>query len=290
MAKKEVAKVKAGGVPVAFDYGDDAGAGFEGTTAKDLSIPFLSILQPLSPQVQEQNPKDAESGQIFNTVTRELTDGDEGVLFLPCHKEGPIWVEWVPRKKGGGFVGLHDPESDAVKQGSPIMNDEGKPTRKLRHGENELIETFYAYGLLLDPEDGVTTMGFAVVSFTSTKIKAYRDWITAMYTYRVSTPGGKKVNPPLFANRSRLKTFKRTTDAGTWYNFQIEPFNETWAQGALNPGVEAERNLMVDAKDFLEMVQSGMARAAFDTENAAASEGGGEDGGGSTVDGKPVPF
>lgn len=273
---KEVAKVEKGGAVTVPDYGEHAGSGFEGTKGSDLSVPFLSILQSNSPQVENKDPEGAESGMLFNTVTRELIKGDEGIVFLPCHKEGPIWVEWVPRTKGGGFVGMHEPESDAVKGGTEIMHPEtGKPTRKLRHGENELIETFYVYGLLLDKE-GKEPTGFAVVSFTSTKIKPYRDWITAMYTLK-----GK---PPIFANRALIKTAKQQNDAGTFYNFRIDPLGQTWAASLIDPNAEAV--LLEEAISFRDMVMSGMARAAFETQEATVGDSGDAGDGG---DGK-APF
>lgn len=274
--KQDVEKVEAQLPATGFDYGQDAGAGFEGTKGSDLSVPFLGILQPLSPQVEGNDPEGAASGMLFNTVTRELLDGEKGVIVLPCHKEGPIWVEWVPRTKGGGFVGLHDPESEAVKNGEQILNqDTGKPTRRLRHGENELIETYYIYGLLLD-EEGLATQGFAVISFTSTKIKPYRDWVTAMYTL--------KGRPPMFANRARLRTVKQKNDSGTFYNFRVDPFEKTWAASLINPATQPA--LLTEAKEFRDMVISGMARAAFETAQSTTGEGEGE---GSGKEGEP-PF
>lgn len=272
--KKNEVATTGGGVPATYDYGDDAGSGFEGTSGSDLSVPFLGILQSNSPQVEDQDPTGAASGMLFNTVTRELIDGETGVCFLPCFKEGPVWVEWIPRINGGGFVGMHDPESDAVKNGEQIMHPEtGKPTRKLRHGENELVETFYIYGLILD-ETGAETMGFAVISFTSTKIKPYRDWITAMYTLK-----GK---PPIFANRAFVRTTKQKNDAGTFYNFRIDPLADTWRDSLINPAEQG--HLLTEAKEFAEMVKSGMARAAFETENSA-------DGAGNpSADGEDPPF
>lgn len=273
--KQEVAKKEAAAVePAGFDYGEAAGKGFEDTTAADLSVPFLSILQANSPQVADENPKGAKQGQLFNTVTKELIEGDAGIVFMPCHKEGPVWVEWVPRTAGGGFVGLHAPESpevEAAKQAEPILNDQGKPTRKLRHGDNELIETYYVYGLVLDAE-GTNVLGFAVISFTSTKIKPYRDWITSMYMIK-----GK---PPIFANRARISTNREKNEYGTFFNFQIEPLRETWTSSLVNP-VE-ERELLQEGMDFAEMVVSGMARAAYESQDAAG-------GGGDDSDGK-VPF
>jgi len=264
MTKNVPAVCKPGGALVISDYGADAGVGFEGTTSADLSVPFLGILQSNSPQVENDDPKGSKSSMLFNTVTRELVDGAEGQIFLPCHKE-TAFVEWVPRAKGGGFVGLHDPNGDVVK--AAIEANDGNRIGNLTVGDNELSETHYMYGLFLET-DGLTSSGFGVISFTSTKIKSFRGWITAMYTLK-----GK---PPLFANRARIRTVKQTNEHGTFYNFRIDPFAATWRESLIYPKTQSE--LLVEARDFRKMVTSGMARASFETERAAtgATEGAAE--------------
>ncbi len=267
----ELAETTSPGVPATgFDYGDDAGAGFEGTTGKDLSVPFLSILQANSPMVENNDPEGSKSGMLYNTVTRELFAGDVGVAFLPCHKE-QAFVEWRPREQGGGIVGLHDPNGQIVKDA--IEANDGEVFGKLKHGENDLVDTYYVYGLFLDPK-GEETIAFAVMSFNSTKIKPYRDWITSMYTLK-----GK---PPMFANRAVIKTVKQKNEHGTFYNFRIDPLKETWKKSLIDP-VEL-KGLLEEARDFREMVVSGMARAAFDTQNATA------DGPSGTGDSEAAPF
>ena len=263
----------------ALSYGDDAGSGFEGTTAKDMSIPFLNILQANSPQVQEEDPPGSKSGMLFNTVTREIYTGSEGVIFLPCYKDGPVWVEWIPRDMGGGFVGIHQPEDSIVLQAEPIPHPKtGKPTRRLQAGDNELIETFHAYGLTLeelksDDTGDTTTMttGFAVINFTSTKIKPYRDFITAMMWLR-----GK---PPIFANRARITTAIEKRDGQSYFNFRINPWRRTWMESLINPKTEAD--MLTEAKTLRKMVTDGVARAAYETtaEDSGGSESGAPEGG-----------
>ncbi len=285
----EIAVQEAAGLPAtSYDYGDDSGAGFEGTKSSDLSVPFLAILQSNSPQVVDKDPAGCESGNLFNTVTKQVWQGEgptaEGVIFIPVHKE-QVYVEWVPRLAGGGMVGMHDPNGDVVKKA--IEDNDGKSFGKLHcpdsrpdakaGAENDLVETFYVYGLFLD-EDGVSTTGFGVVSFTSTKIKPYRDWITAMYTLK-----GK---PPMFANRAVLRTVKQKNDSGTFFNFRIDPYGQTWSKGLINPAQNDA--LLNEARDFREMVVSGMAKADFASQHAASGSGGdpAADGG----DGEDAPF
>lgn len=243
-----------------FDYGEMSGAGFEGTQTKDLSIPFISILQSNSPQVEENNPPDCKPGQLINTVTNEIVAGDVGVGFIPVHIDH-MFSEWKPRDAGGGLVQQHAPDSEIVKANT--KEGERVQGKIILPNKNELIETFYVYGLTLDA-DGKETAGFAVVSFSSTKIKPFRDWRTSMYTI--------KGRPPLFANRARLKTKKQENDKGRFFNFDIVPFIGTnWKDSLINPVTEGQ--LLVEAKDFREAILSGVAKAAFETQNATGTEG-----------------
>ncbi len=253
--KKEVAvKDDKTELAVANAYGDDAGSGFETTDTSELSIPFLGILQSNSPQVEDEDPSGAKSGMFFNTVTRELMSGTDGFIFLPVHKDRQ-YVEWVPREKGGGFVGMFAPDADEVKQA--IANNNNNRYGKLAHKDNDLIETYYVYGLILN-EEGTETAGFGVVSFTSTKIKPCRDWFTSMYTL--------KGRPPLFANRAKITSVKQKNDKGTFYNFRIDPFNDTWLTSLISPVDQSA--LLDEARDFRTMIMDGMATANYDSEKS----------------------
>lgn len=269
MAKGTQVVKKDAALPSVPDYGQDAGTGFEGTKGSDLSIPFLAILQSNSPQVEEGTVEGAKPGMLFNTVTGELIDGAEGFVFLPVHKEH-AYVEWVPRTKGGGFVALHDPDDQLIRD-AKAASDQTFGRIPLDNG-NELTETHYVYGLILDA-DGGSTVSFGVISFTSTKIKPYRDWFTSMYTL--------KGRPPLFANRARIKTTKQKNEKGTYFNFHIEPLRKanerlSWIASLIDPKTEA--HLLDEAKDFRDMVMNGVARAAFETQAATTGDGSEGDG------------
>jgi hypothetical protein len=283
MAGKDVAKAEEKGTAVSvgnFNYGEMAGVGFEDTKGTDLSIPFINLLQSNSPEVEEGAIEGAKPGLMLNTVTGELT---EQVIFLPVHKE-EAWVEWVPRIKGGGFVTLHDPNGELVKDliknnGGTRIPPKGTDGKRIsfKHGDNEVIETYYVYGLILN-EEGTEVESFAVISFSSTKIKPYRDWLTSMYLIK-----GK---PPMFANRARLRTIKQKNEAGSFFNFNISPLKETWAKSLIDPSVEG--NLLQEAMNFRDMVLSGVARADFNQQQSATAEGGGGSAGGN--DPEKAPF
>jgi hypothetical protein len=246
-----------------FDYGSDAGAGFEETKGSDLSIPFINVLQNNSPKVEAE---EAKAGQMFNTVTGELYPE---VNFLPVH-EHKCFVEWIPRDSGGGFVAIHEMDSDVVKAALAAVGGKRQGKLLLKNG-NELIETHYVYGLILE-DNFETSKGFGVLSFTSTKIKPKRDWFTSMWMIK-----GK---PPIYAFRAQLKTEKQKNEKGTFYNFTIRPGHPsptaTWTQALINPASP----LFLEAKDFRDMVISGVAKAAYETQNAGSgsSPAEGEDG------------
>lgn len=245
---------------VAYDYGADAGAGFEGMKGSELSVPFIAILQGLSPQVTD-NPDVYRVGQLYNTVTHAAIDGKEGIGFIPVYRER-AYVEWINRDDGGGFVALHDPDSQDVK--AAIAANENKntgkiPFSKIEGKRHELVETQYLYGLVLNIETG-TVDGFAVISFTSTKLRVYRELMTNLRMLK-----GK---PPLFANRLKITTVGQKNKAGqAYHNFVISPFGgKTYADSLIHPTEEAD--LLKSAKEFGEQVVNGLARAAFETQTA----------------------
>jgi hypothetical protein len=277
MADNELVKQEMNRSIGLYNYGDYSGVGFEETKGSDLSIPFMNLLQSNSPEVEEELVPGAKTGDMLNTVTGELIKGDTGFVFLPVHKE-EAWVEWVPRIKGGGFVGMHDPNGELVNElikangGSriPPKGNDGKRI-SFKNGDNEIIESYYVYGLILNQE-GNDTESFAVISFSSTKIKPYRDWLTSMYLIK-----GK---PPMFANRARFKSVKQKNEAGTYANFTISPFKETWAKSLIDP--VSEKYLIDQAISFREMVLKGVARADFNQQQNAAV--------GDTIETEKAPF
>jgi len=277
---KEVAKRQAGDVVVS-DYADYDGQGFENQTADDLAIPFLGILQALSPQVEDVDQggiEGAKAGMIYNTVTEELYEGKEGVLFVPAMTQH-VFVEWVPRDAGGGFVAVHDPTSQIVADAKAEADDFGK----YRVGENDLVETFYVYGVTCgeEPEDPTE---LAVLAFTSTKIKVYKRWNTKLSMFMLKTDEGRKIKPPMFAHMTRLTSVADKNNKGKFFNVSLQPANNTVRDSLLPPN-DPRFEAAVACKD---MVDSGVARASYETQQGAATEGA-EGGAASTSGGKP-PF
>src|SRR5262249_21956494 len=56
-----------------FDYGEDAGQGYENQDMSDRKLPIIELLQSNSPEVAESKGK-MWAGQFRNTVTGEIYD------------------------------------------------------------------------------------------------------------------------------------------------------------------------------------------------------------------------
>ena len=71
LKKKEEAALPA---MMAESFAADAGSGFENADKDSYAIPFIKLLQSMSPQCKKSNGayiQGAEEGMLFNTVTEE---------------------------------------------------------------------------------------------------------------------------------------------------------------------------------------------------------------------------
>lgn len=253
-------------------YEEYAGAGFENHTGDDYAIPFVHILQALSPQI-EQNPE-LRQGMIINTVTGETFAGADGVAFIPACTQH-AYVEWKPRSAGGGFVATHEPTSELVKRCVAASQQFGK---YVTPDGNDLIETFYVFGIL-DEGDGVYSQ--AVVAFTSSKIKRYKAWMTKAKTIQIQLPNGRRIPAPLFSHRYRMKTVSEKNNKGTFYNWDVA-FDGADAMACRLMPNDPMFQAAVTTK---EMIEGGKARAAHETQ---ATSGEGEESAEGATGGKPV--
>lgn len=263
--KNELAKKEAAGAALAhpggYDYGDDSGDGWQNTGSEDFTIPFLSIVQAMSPQVQETEAEynaDAKAGMLMNTASQELFDGKDGVEFIPCYTQH-LFVEWKNRQTdGGGFVGIHESDSDIVRAAKAASTNFGKYSVPVEEGvDHDLVETFYVYGLVVNGEEIVTP---CMISFSSTKIKAYKGIMTPLRQV--------KGRPPLFAFRLKITTIAEKNTKGTFHNFKLAPANGNAVDSLIAP----DHPLFLAGKEFKVQVATGNAKV----DHGGASTGDGD--------------
>lgn len=189
-----------------------AGAGLENVTARDILIPRITILQPLSPQVvkgkAEFNP-DARPGMIFDVGMAEIIGDGNSMLFLPV-LYNKVWVEWYPRNTGKGLAAIHTSE-DVMDRTQ--RDDKNKPI--LPNG-NYIAETAQFYGLNLTSNNRLSFL-----PMTSTQLKKARQWNTFATGEKVQGPDGE-FTPPLFYRAYTLTTVPESNAEGDWMGWKIE--------------------------------------------------------------------
>ena len=218
----------------------EGGDGFEDVDSSDLILPFLKVAQALTPEVVEG---DAKAGQFVNTVTGEALDS---FVFHPVVWQ-KLYVEWEPGVKGK-MLARHTPDSDVVAQ---AIADNGGVDFDLMVGENPLNKTIYVYGQILDDETGTEPVGFAVISFSKTKLKVANRWITSMKSLRGQ--------PPLYMHRGLISTQSEQNDYGTFFNYKIAPFGKNFFESLLS--TEENADTIVSGLQLRDMVLAGQARA-----------------------------
>ena len=235
---KEVAEKKASTAVTTFDDSLlSGGTGLEETTTEDYAIPFIRVLQPMSPQLLK-NEGDylpgAEAGQLLNTVTRQTYDGEEGLSIVPCAYTKK-YIEFIPREKGGGFVNSNHDISILAK----CKRDENT-NRFMTPDGTEIVETAQYFILVLDPEPQQ-----AVLALSSTQLGTSRKWLTMLRMAKVQNKKGESVDAPMFAYTYRLTTTTQSNDKGSWYGFSVNQEGPTDI---------AVANV---AKDFMSAARSG---------------------------------
>lgn len=176
--------------------------GFEQINGETMSVPFLRLIQKLSPQIDKKKPEYIEGaveGDFFNTVTKEVYGQELALIVLRFER---IYIEWKPNR--GGFVGYHSPE-DAERIAT--KRDFGKwQTEK----GNELQEN-YVYMVILG---GHEKEGPMILSLSSSGIKTAREWNRLMVTHIMSN--GQKAKPYYLMWQVNAKY--KENEKGSWYS------------------------------------------------------------------------
>ena len=234
-------------------FADDMGAGFEETSSTDYAIPFLKILQALSPECSPGNSaydEELRPGMFYNSVTHESYKGSEGLLFVPSYYRR-VGLLWTPKDDGGGFKG----SIDAAQMESILPNC----TRDDRNNEVtpdglHLIDTREWYVLIIDPTGESCTP--VLMSLSKTQLKKSKRWLTLAQGLRY-----KGQPMPLFSQVYRLTTVPEKNDQGSWMGLELA-----------HVGSVPSMNVYAEAKRFREMVISGSVKSAsYGTDDPVAA-------------------
>lgn len=257
VAKKQSTEI------VGFDPMADAGMGMEGTTAESFAIPFISVLQKISPQCEETDAAyvdGAKAGMLFESVSKALFDGKKGVSFIQCAYRR-TFLRWSPRgAEGGGFKGEYAPEVVAeMRENGKLVEFEGKLWFPLEDGSintkrcDFVADTRNHYLLLLNGDHPRECL----LSLTSTQIKKSKALMSLLANKKV---GG--VMKPTFATVIRATTAIESNDKGTWHGINFS-----------DEGDVTDAAIYAAAKAFYKSVVAGTVKASYEAPAASADTG-----------------
>ncbi|RPI08170.1 MAG: hypothetical protein EHM65_10655, partial [Acidobacteriales bacterium] len=141
--------------------------GFEQINTGTMAIPFIRVLQKLSPQLNRNKPEfvdGAQEGDWYNTLLKRAYGPSIDAVVL---KFEHVAIEWRPDR--GGFAGYHSMENAeriATAESKRVFGGWKTP-------EGNSLQEAYVYMVLLAdaPHEGL-----AVVSLSSSAIKTAREW------------------------------------------------------------------------------------------------------------------
>ena len=230
----------------------DSGIGLENITTEDMQIPFIRIIQALSPQLQKDDPlyiKGAEQGDIFNTVSQEIYKQDEGVIVVPAFFEKKF-LEFQLRSSGGGFVR----ELAADDKDITMTSREG--TIELLPNGNELVRT-HQHLVIAQSADG--TIAPSVLDMKKTQLKVSRRWNTLKNSARL--PSGALM--PIYGTAWQVTTVLEANDQGKWFNYKLDRVND------ITPTIE---KMMLEARNMYQGVSKGEVKMAAASADEIAKE------------------
>lgn len=266
-SKKDEVKGPASGIDASlFDAGDTSGY-YEGMDSGAYAVPFLGILQGLSPACQRGNAAfidGAQPGKLINIVTKALAD----TVTVSVLRRSHTLCYWVPREKGGGFLREEDATAERMAWFAGLPQDDKKRRLITESGAQVQVTEHRNFWCCLFKDD--KTIEPAVISMTNSQLKVARDWNTNIDVYSAKVPvqmgENTAMRPVLHSGRWKLSTFLRTKNDNSWY---------MWAVAFV--GLHNDKALVYEVKERvatakLQQTVSRQLEQLVDTEETAAAE------------------
>ena len=187
------------------------GMGAENATQEDLLMPFVSIAQALSPQLDDSEPnyiKGLEQGMFFISATGQVY-GKE-ITVVPTYFERKR-LEFKVREEGGGLVEINDSSDEKALTRRDDMN------RSINDAGNQIVDSRSFYCMVFSEGN----MEPAVISMKATQAKKARQWMTLIRNKKWTASSGRQFTAPMCSTIYRLSTIKEKNDKGSWHGFVI---------------------------------------------------------------------
>ena len=262
-------------VGAVLDFEGDAGAGMEGADKDSFAIPFILVLQPLSPVVVEKTVPGAEAGMFMNSVTNELV---RELYLIPCAFQRR-WIRWGAREAGGGFKGeFTTAQATQIQASGEVKNLEGRLYYPAADGsinpkrDDRLVDTRTHFLLAIGSVGGDLAFP-AAFPLSSSGVKVSKNWMSRIDGIKLrkgNVPTGELYTPPSFSHIYKATTHLEKNEKGSWYLPDI--VNVLGADGKAQSVTNVR--IYAQAKAFSKSVLDGATQVAYETMNKAGGEGG----------------
>jgi len=221
-------------------FAEDAGVGVDELSSEDLAIPFLKVLQKMSPELDDI--EGARAGDLYNTVTKEVIKGGDGVRVVNCAYTLQH-IEWEPRGSGTGAPHAIYSAGDTLPKTE--RGDDNKDY--VVDGSGRYLERTAQHYILLVDEDGITSQ--ALLPMKATQLKKSKQWNSAMKSMKMKDGNGNLFTPARFSHIWHLESVSEENKNGSWHGWQISKDSQIE-----DPGIYAE------AKHFAESIMAGQVK------------------------------
>lgn len=222
MAKTEVANVKESAVAISDDDFFDLPSGMDDVTAEDLTLPRHTLLQGLSPQVNDRKDEyieGAKMGMVLNTATNRVTPSQRLIMCAYQRRH----IEWVPRDKpcpikglpqvtGGGLY--RDYGTDASILSECVEHPKNASLWTPRGHELVITGTWY----VMDPE----TYSFGFIAMGRTQFTSSKKLMAGIRDEKIRTTKG--IRPaPLYYRAWDMSSRLRDYEGNEWFVWNHAP-------------------------------------------------------------------
>ena len=198
--------------------------------------------------------ENAKAGDIYNTVTKEVVKGGDGVRVINC-AYNLQYIEWEPRGTGTGaphHIYAAGDEIPATQRGEDNKD-------YVVDGNGRYLERTAQHYILVVDEDGITQQ--ALLPMKSTQFKKSKQWNSAMRSLKMKDSAGNLFTPPRFSHIWKLETVSEENKNGSWHGWQIS-----------KDGVIEDPNVYAEAKLFAESIKAGQVKVKHVREEDSLSE------------------
>ena len=214
-------------------FAADAGIGVSDLGSEDLAIPFLKVLQKMSDELDDLDG--AKAGDIYNTVTKDVVKGTEGVTVINCAYTLQ-YIEWEPRGTGTGAPHRIYGAGDEIPETE--RGDDNKDY--VKGGSGRYLERTAQHYILIVDNDGMTQQ--ALLPMKSTQFKKSKQWNSAMRALKMKDSGGNLFTPPRFSHVWKLETVSEENKNGSWHGWRISK-----DRAVESPSIYAEAKLFAES-------------------------------------------